>query len=136
MQSMYGCIMVPQAYGLKTISSANHLEPTPSSISEKSGSEVGANAWKKLCGPSSTVFGAKNPDLAIIAALTPLCAAQPGCKRFVQEPSVKYSNIPEARLPAIPNAAVVCALSKPSVTELAAAAPSAPITPTGWKPAL
>ena len=72
MQSMYGCIMVPQAYGLKTMSSANHLDPMPSSMSKKSGSEVGANALKKLFGPSSTVLGAKNPDFAIIAALIPL----------------------------------------------------------------
>lgn len=63
--------------------------------------------------------------------MTPTLAAQPALSRLVHEPSLKYSNDPDAIVPAMPIAFVMPGLSRPIRRAAAAAAPKAPATPVG-----
>ena len=65
----------------------------------------------------------------------PECAAKPGCSRFVDEPSARFSRMPAAMLPAIPSAWRVVAASRPAdASRPTAVAPNTPQMAVGWKP--
>ena len=105
-------------------------------MASKLPSVVLAKPWKKPCTPSNTVRGPENPARASSAARMPDCAAQPACMRLVQVPSARYSMMPDAIEPTTPSASTSCAFFQPSALATAAAAPMAPNTAVGWKPAL
>ena len=68
----------------------------------------------------------RKPPRASSAARMPDCAAQPGCSRFVQAPSARYSMMPPAMLAAMPSASTICFAFRPSAAPTPAAAPIAP----------
>src|SRR5437773_6722278 len=78
--------------------------------------------------------GPVNPSAARQAATTPQCPAQPAFSRLVHAPLLRYSNDPEAIVAAMPSAWVVRSGLSRMRRDEAAAAPSAPATPVGWKP--
>jgi len=85
---------------------------------------------------ADAVRGAGEPPRARSAARMPDCAAQPGCMRLVHVPSARYSMIPAAMEPAMPSAFTNSVLLRFKTVPAAAAAPIAPRTAVGWKPAL
>ena len=72
-----------------------------------------------------------HPPRAINAARIPDCAAQPACMRLVEDPSARYSMIPDAMLPAIPSADAMAGGGSRSAALTPAAAASAPNTAVG-----
>ena len=105
----------------------SHLLPRLFVMCKKSGLIfVLAKVLKTPCVPSKTVRGPINPDFAIFADCQPQPAAHPGCRRFVEVPSAKYSIIPEAMLPTIPRAEVICFCEQPILDEIPADDPNAP----------
>ena len=56
--------------------------------------------------------------------------------RLVQLPSARYSMMPPAMEPAMPSASTICLRSSCRAAPTPAAAPMAPNTAVGWKPAL
>ena len=108
--------MVPQAYGLKTMSLPAIW---PNTI--KHFRKIWLGAWckcsKKAVWSVKHSFGGKKSRLCNYCGLDSTLSCPARVQTLCPSPLVRYSNIPEERLPAIPNAAVVCALFKPSVTE-------------------
>src|SRR5688572_31227697 len=123
--------MVPQAYGLKASLLPTQLVPRSSSNSEKSGLIDGAKPEKKPCVPSNTVPGPEKPALPSAAARRPDCAAQPACSRLVEDPSARYSMMPEAMLPAMPSPSVIAGAPSPLTIAAEIVAAKVPSTAVG-----
>ena len=84
------------------------------------------------------VAGPVKPPRASALATAPAWPAQPGCTRLTQEPSSRCSSTPEAKLPAMPSAAVSRPASRRSRRPAVSAAAKTPHTdvacqPRAWK---
>ncbi|OGK94761.1 MAG: hypothetical protein A2X50_09250 [Candidatus Rokubacteria bacterium GWF2_70_14] len=87
---------------------------------------------KKPCGPSKTVAGPRKPWRPSAAATSPLCAAQPGCRRLSHDSL--SSRIPAAWLPQSPSALTSAPSGSPARRAATAAQANVPQSAVGWKP--